>query len=220
MKAVPVNARGDSVARDVSGDQVVGYACTAGNASCARVLVQGGRRHALPSLGGNSAANAINWAEAQTVGSSASPSPPTAREACVSLRQWRRSPTSARWVDRTARRSTSTRRGDVVGVSDVPGGGTHAFLWRNGTMFDLNTATAVGIGLGAAAATGISDAGQIVGVGTFDGATRGFLLTPPADLSVWPGGQRSQEDSNLPRGVEVGRDHPLRQQSSRRRRIR
>ena len=42
-------------------------------------------------------------------------------------------------------------------------------------------------------------------MGTFNGVTRGFLLTPPADVSVWQGGQRSQEDSNLPRGVEVGK---------------
>ena len=73
-------------------------------------------------------------------------------------------------------------------------------------MFDLNTVMPSGSGWVLERATGISDAGQIVGVGTLDGATRGFLLTPPADLSVWPGGQRSQEDSNLPRGVEVGRN--------------
>ncbi len=73
-------------------------------------------------------------------------------------------------------------------------------------MFDLNTVLPPGSGWVLERATGISDAGQIVGVGTLDGATRGFLLTPPADLAVWQGGQRSQEDSNLPRGVEVGRN--------------
>jgi hypothetical protein len=54
-------------------------------------------------------------------------------------------------------------------------------------------------------ADAIGAGGQIVGVGTFNGQTRGFLLTPPADVFVWKGGRRSQEDSNLPRGVEVGK---------------
>jgi probable HAF family extracellular repeat protein len=205
MQAVPVNAAGDSVAHDVYADEVVGYACTAGNASCRAFWFKEGTSTLLPSLGGNSAANAINW------------SAPTQSMHIVGVSATAGGATHAfRYADGTltdlgtlggpnSEALEINGLGDVVGVSDVPGGGTHAFLWRNGTMHDLNTVLPSGSGWVLQKATGISDAGQIVGVGTFNGATRGFLLTPPADLAVWQGGQRSQSDSNLPRGVEVGR---------------
>jgi probable HAF family extracellular repeat protein len=206
MQAVPVNAAGDSVARDVFADEVVGYACTAGNASCGAFWFKEGVSTLLPSLGGNSAANAINWSpQAQTsviVGASVTADGSTTH----AFRYVNGTMTDLGTLGGPNSEALEVNGlGDVVGVSDVPGGGTHAFLWRNGTMFDLNTVLPSGSGWVLQRATGISEAGQIVGVGTLDGAPRAFLLTPPADLSVWQGGQRSQTDSNLPRGVEVGR---------------
>ena len=156
----------------------------------------------LPSLGGNSAANAINGQQTEyIVGGSV-----TAGGATHAFLYTNGTITDLGTLGGASSEALEVNmRGEVVGVSDVAGGGKRAFLWRNGTMHDLNTVLPSGSGWVLQKATGISDAGQIVGVGTFNGATRGFLLTPPADLSVWQGGQRSQSDSNLPRGVEVGK---------------
>jgi hypothetical protein len=96
-------------------------------------------------------------------------------------------------------------RSEFVGWGDVGGGGTHAVLWRDGTPIDLNDTLPAGSGWVLQKATAISDGSQIAGSGTLNGAPRAFLLTPPVDVTVWPGGQRSQADSNLPRGVEAGR---------------
>jgi probable HAF family extracellular repeat protein len=204
MTAVPVDAGGDSAARDVFFDQVVGYACTAGNASCRAFWFKDGVSALLPlpSAGGNSAANAINAEqEERIVGGFVTSAGAThafryANGASLDL---------GTLGGRNSEALDVNARGEVVGVSDVAGGGTRAFLWRDGTMYDLNTALPSGSGWVLQQATGISDAGQIVGIGTLDGAPRGFLLTPPADVAVWPFGQRSQADGNLPRGVEVGK---------------
>jgi len=205
MQAVPVNATGDSAARDVYFDQVVGYACTAGNASCRAFWFREGVSTLLPSLGGNSAANAINsTAQGEGIVGVSVTSDGSTKHA---FRYVNGAITDLGTLGgRNSEALEINTRGEVVGVSDVPGGGTHAFLWRNGTIYDLNAALPSGSGWVLQQATGISDGGQIVGIGTLNGATRGFLLTPPLDVSVWAGGQRSQDDSNLPRGVEAGRN--------------
>jgi probable HAF family extracellular repeat protein len=65
--------------------------------------------------------------------------------------------------------------GDIVGESDGS-----AFLYRNGTMIDLNDVAAPTLGLlGLSRATSINDRGQIVGVGLFaNEGDRAVLLTP------------------------------------------
>jgi probable HAF family extracellular repeat protein len=71
--------------------------------------------------------------------------------------------------------------GDVVGCD-----GSHAFIYQNGTMIDLNTLIAPGSGWTLSAAFAINDAGQIVGQGSFNG-NKAFLLTPipePATVSL------------------------------------
>jgi probable HAF family extracellular repeat protein len=54
----------------------------------------------------------------------------------------------------------------------------YAFLWSGGTMKDLNQLIPPGSGWFLASAQSINDTGQIVGIGTFNGQERAFLLTP------------------------------------------
>jgi probable HAF family extracellular repeat protein len=54
MTAVPVNRGGDSVARDMADNRIVGYACTTGNSSCGAFAFKDGVTTMLGSLGANS----------------------------------------------------------------------------------------------------------------------------------------------------------------------
>lgn len=68
---------------------------------------------------------------------------------------------------------------DVVGYSDVPEDEPgHAILWRDGRTHDLNRMISANSGWVLHDACGINDEGQIVGVGSFAGEYRGFLLNP------------------------------------------
>ena len=74
----------------------------------------------------------------------------------------------------------------IVGYSEIAGGAEHAFIHDpvNG-MVDLNTLIAPGSGWVLQRATGINDAGNICGYGSFDGGTHAFLLVPePATLGL------------------------------------
>ena len=73
--------------------------------------------------------------------------------------------------------------GQVIGISFSFAAGflnatSHAFLWQNGAMTDLNNLIPAGSGWVLGDGSGINDAGQIVGDGTFNGLYRAFLLTP------------------------------------------
>ena len=71
--------------------------------------------------------------------------------------------------------------GAVVGSSNSQSSPqvSHAFLWTKTTgMWDLNDLIAPGTGWVLQTATGINVGGQIVGGGTINGVTHGFLLTP------------------------------------------
>lgn len=73
--------------------------------------------------------------------------------------------------------------GQVVGWSEVDDWWTaHAFVYSGGVMTDLNSFVA-GTDWILTEATAINDAGQIVGIGTYDGETRGFLMNPTPELS-------------------------------------
>lgn len=65
-----------------------------------------------------------------------------------------------------------------------PASNYRAFLYANGTMYDLNTLLVKGTGWSLAYATAINNAGQIAGTGIFQGPNgaeqHGFLLTPVA----------------------------------------
>ena len=54
----------------------------------------------------------------------------------------------------------------------------HAFVYSGGKIKDLNKMIPAGSGWVLTIASGINAAGQIVGMGTHNGKTRGFLLTP------------------------------------------
>jgi len=76
----------------------------------------------------------------------------------------------------------------VVGRAQVPSKtgalSYHAFAWNNGTMRDLNDLVSPGTGWLLEEATGVNDAGQIVGSGTYQGQRRAFLLEPGAGPAV------------------------------------
>jgi probable HAF family extracellular repeat protein len=70
-------------------------------------------------------------------------------------------------------------RGQVVGSSRTATSGTstHAFLWENGEIVDLNDLIVPGSGWVLQQATCINASGQIVGTGLLNGQVRAFLLT-------------------------------------------
>jgi len=69
--------------------------------------------------------------------------------------------------------------GKMVGYGGVVSGGQRAIIWNGTTAFDLNTmlgATPTGWVL--SQAYGINNSGQITGMGTINGQTHAFLMTP------------------------------------------
>lgn len=62
-----------------------------------------------------------------------------------------------------------------------------AVLYTNGQIVDLNSLLGPGSGWDLTRATGINDLGQIIGQGTYDGQTMGFVLTPDGAEVPEPG---------------------------------
>lgn len=69
-------------------------------------------------------------------------------------------------------------RGVIVGGSQIAGNANRAFVVRDGVMRDLNELIAPTPGLVLTIALRINSAGQIACIGTLNGQTRVFLLTP------------------------------------------
>jgi probable HAF family extracellular repeat protein len=67
--------------------------------------------------------------------------------------------------------------GQVVGSASTGGGASHAFLWQNNAMLDLNTVLPTDSGWELESADFITDAGLIVGEGTYMGTGCWFMLT-------------------------------------------
>jgi probable HAF family extracellular repeat protein len=75
--------------------------------------------------------------------------------------------------------------GTIVGSSTFDAtGNTHAFIFENGQMTDLNLALPPGTGWTLTAAYGIDDRGDIVGQGTYNGQSQAFLLIAPEPASL------------------------------------
>lgn len=67
--------------------------------------------------------------------------------------------------------------GQVVGTA-IDSNILTAALWQDGLLYDLNDLLPSESGWDLESATSINDLGQIVGTGTYDGETEGFLVTP------------------------------------------
>jgi probable HAF family extracellular repeat protein len=78
--------------------------------------------------------------------------------------------------------------GDIVGSSWIDGmGNSRAVIWKGGgAVVNLNTYINPASGWLLTNATGINDAGQIVGMGTLNGTSRAFLLTPVPEPASYP----------------------------------
>lgn len=66
--------------------------------------------------------------------------------------------------------------GQVVGDADTAASVTHAFLWQNGNMIDLNTLLPAGTGWELTSAHFINNASRIVGEGVLNGTSKWFIL--------------------------------------------
>lgn len=174
--------------------QVVGMSFTTGDQSRRAALWEGGAWHDLGTLGGqNSHAYAINNAgDVVGVADTAGGQPhaflfTTAPGGIV--------------IDRidlgvlSGGYSTAydvTSGGIAVGTS-----GSRAFLWRAGTMLDLNKLVMPGSGWRLEAAWAINDRLQIAGTGLLYGVPRAFLLTPSPCGDLTGDGVVDQSDLGL-----------------------
>lgn len=70
------------------------------------------------------------------------------------------------------------RDNQVVGGSTIANGDSHAFIWEDGQMVDLNDRLLMGAEMELIDAVSINNRGQIVGVGRMGDEERAFLLTP------------------------------------------
>jgi probable HAF family extracellular repeat protein len=76
--------------------------------------------------------------------------------------------------------------GQIVGFSEAPPSGNHAFIWVDGVMTDLNRFIPAESDVLLVMATAINDAGQITGFAQTRGQYRPFLLTPIPDDTTPP----------------------------------
>jgi probable HAF family extracellular repeat protein len=150
--------------------QVVGYAVLPSNVSHA-FLYSGGTMIDLGTLGGSqSSAQGIN-ASGQIVGFSDT-SGDQSRHASV-YSDGRMTDLGTLGGDRSFAQGINTS-GQIVGGSFVPNGYAHVFLYKDGRMTDVSAPGTVGV------ATGINDAGQIVGYAgpsPFGAPSRAFLYS-------------------------------------------
>jgi probable HAF family extracellular repeat protein len=171
----------DSAARAInnSGD-IAGYSSTTthGYHAC---LWKNGQMTDLGTLGGSeSCAFAIN-ASGAIVGDSLIDAMGDLRHAflwngkMVDLAPFHSGFSSARGINSS---------GDVVGYAQLPSGAYRAFLYRQGTVYDLNNLLNEPTNTTVTYAYGIDDAGQICGIAMINGAPHAVLLTTTSPPTV------------------------------------
>lgn len=72
---------------------------------------------------------------------------------------------------------------DINNNGQIVGGGDSAFLWQDGTLYNLNDLLLDNDMVGLYKASGINDSGWIIGYGYFNGNTQTFILTPVPEPS-------------------------------------
>jgi probable HAF family extracellular repeat protein len=189
-----------------SAGQIAGYAAPSGNTPEHAFLYENGQMKDLGTLGGSdSKAYAIN--EKGYIAGSSLLADGVTRHAFLYVRKSFKDLGTLGGL--TAEAFGLNDLTQVVGTSLTSAGVAHAFLWTNGTMFDLNTLFP-GTGWVFTEAHGINAAGQIVGVGVSPNLeTHAFLLTPNGSKAA-DGRQSSLlVSANLaPRTVGVGAATP------------
>ncbi len=183
-----------------SAGQVVGYSATTDDAAVHAFLYDGTTMQDLGTLGGTiSGANGINDSS-QAVGYSG-----TTGNAKY----------HAFLYNGTAMQDLGTLGGTDSEADGINAGGRvvgwaytpldaarHAFLYNGVVMLDLNFMIPPGTGWVLSRATAISDKGQIVGFGIFNGQSHAFLLTPLDSGGMGPGG--APGGSMVPEGLPIG----------------
>ena len=76
--------------------------------------------------------------------------------------------------------------GEIVGYSYLDDGAQNAFLYYDGSMLNLNSLLPANSGWVLEEAFAINDAGQITGMGLYDGQETAFLMTDPGEISAIP----------------------------------
>jgi probable HAF family extracellular repeat protein len=95
--------------------------------------------------------------------------------------------------------------GRVVGTSNVTGGDFRAFIWENGTMYDLNDLLDPNDTWELRWATDVNNDGEITGWGTNPSSeTRALLLTQPCGGAGPMGGWGPDSERGTPAGITGG----------------
>jgi len=174
--AYAIDNRGDVVGKADTSAPLIGGAATHA------FLWSGGAMVDLGTLGGsNSVAYAVN--DLGVVAGAADVTP-YVRHGCLWYRG-RICDMGALAVDANSQVRGLNRAGQAVGLSTLGGGATdtHAVLWQDGRIVDLNTLLPQGSTWTLEDARSINDCGEIAGFGILNGRKRAFVLTPAAGKS-------------------------------------
>jgi uncharacterized repeat protein (TIGR01451 family) len=194
----------NSLAFDINNlDQVVGYADWPSTSGAVRAfLYDNGTTTNLGSLGGSSIAYAINDSRV-IVGHSM-----LANSTVFHAFRWQNGgmqdlgTLGGKHSHAAAINSAAT----IGGWAENAEGKKRAVIWRNGQVLDVNTLIPPGSDWVLEEVTSVGHRDALVGWGRRgDGLLRGFMATPPIDMSVSVSRHENQLDTNIPNPHEAGR---------------